>query len=76
MVICLDEQLKTEPVLECKDIIDILPHKHPFLLVDRVLELDLENDRVLAQKNVTVNEPFFQGLLLSAKYRRYDRHPA
>ncbi|MBV8137921.1 MAG: 3-hydroxyacyl-ACP dehydratase FabZ [Deltaproteobacteria bacterium] len=37
----------------------MLPHRYPFLLVDRVLEL--EKDRVVAIKNVTFNEPFFQG---------------
>lgn len=38
----------------------ILPHRFPFLLVDRVLELEI-NKRVVAIKNVTINEPFFQG---------------
>ena len=38
-----------------------LPHRYPFLLVDRVLEMDLDNDRILAIKNVSINEPFFQG---------------
>ena len=38
----------------------LLPHSYPFLLVDRVLELE-RNKRILAIKNVTVNEPFFQG---------------
>ena len=47
--------------LDIKQIIDILPHRYPFLLVDRVLELDLEKGFVLAQKNVTINESFFQG---------------
>jgi 3-hydroxyacyl-[acyl-carrier-protein] dehydratase len=42
-------------------IIHILPHRYPFLLVDRVLEIDLEKGYVLAQKNVTINESFFQG---------------
>lgn len=37
----------------------ILPHRFPFLLVDRVLELT--DERVVALKNVSVNEPFFQG---------------
>jgi beta-hydroxyacyl-ACP dehydratase FabZ len=37
----------------------LLPHRYPFLLVDRVLELD--GERVLTLKNVTVNEPFFAG---------------
>lgn len=38
-----------------------LPHRYPFLLVDRVLEVDLENNRILGIKNVSINEPFFQG---------------
>jgi 3-hydroxyacyl-[acyl-carrier-protein] dehydratase len=38
----------------------LLPHRYPFLLVDRVLELE-PHQRILAMKNVTVNEPFFQG---------------
>jgi 3-hydroxyacyl-[acyl-carrier-protein] dehydratase len=37
-----------------------LPHRYPFLLVDRVLELD-KNVRIKALKNVTINEPFFSG---------------
>lgn len=37
----------------------LLPHRYPFLLVDRVLEQD--GDRVLTLKNVTINEPFFNG---------------
>jgi 3-hydroxyacyl-[acyl-carrier-protein] dehydratase len=38
----------------------LLPHRYPFLLVDRVLELE-PNKRILAVKCVTINEPFFQG---------------
>lgn len=49
------------PSLDIKQIISILPHRYPFLLVDRVLELDLEKGYILAQKNVTFNEHFFQG---------------
>ena len=47
--------------LDIKQIINILPHRYPFLLVDRVLELNLEKGYVLAQQNVTINEAFFQG---------------
>ena len=47
--------------LDIKQILKILPHRYPFLLVDRVLEIDLEKGYVLAQKNVTINEAFFQG---------------
>ncbi|HEV2424653.1 MAG TPA: 3-hydroxyacyl-ACP dehydratase FabZ [Terriglobia bacterium] len=42
------------------DILKILPHRYPFLLVDRVLELEPEK-RIVGLKNVTINEPFFQG---------------
>ncbi|HEY9255633.1 MAG TPA: 3-hydroxyacyl-ACP dehydratase FabZ [Stenotrophomonas sp.] len=40
---------------------ELIPHRYPFLLVDRVLELDPEAKRIVAQKNVTINEPYFQG---------------
>ena len=48
------------PVLEIEEIKEILPHRYPFLLVDRILELD-PGVRAVGLKNVTVNEPFFQG---------------
>lgn len=48
-------------VLNTKDIEKILPHRYPFLLVDRILEINLEQNEILGLKNVTVNEPFFQG---------------
>jgi beta-hydroxyacyl-ACP dehydratase FabZ len=47
------------PVLDVNDIRRILPHRYPFLLVDRIVELEAE--RVVGIKNVTVNEPFFVG---------------
>ncbi len=43
-----------------REIQEILPHRYPFLLVDRILELEL-GKRVVGIKNVTINEPFFQG---------------
>ncbi len=46
--------------LDIRKIIAALPHRYPFLLVDRVIEL-VPNDRIHAIKNVTINEPFFQG---------------
>ncbi len=42
------------------EILEVLPHRYPFLLVDRILELDL-GKRVVGVKNVTANESFFQG---------------
>jgi beta-hydroxyacyl-ACP dehydratase FabZ len=47
------------PVLDIQAIEKILPHRYPFLLVDRILEL--EEMRVVGIKNVTMNEPFFSG---------------
>jgi 3-hydroxyacyl-[acyl-carrier-protein] dehydratase len=42
------------------EILKILPHRYPFLLIDRVLELK-RKERIVAIKNVTINEPFFMG---------------
>jgi len=42
------------------EIMTYLPHRYPFLLVDRIVELE-ENKRIVGIKNVTINEPFFQG---------------
>jgi 3-hydroxyacyl-[acyl-carrier-protein] dehydratase len=46
-------------MMDIQGILDILPHRYPFLLVDRVLEI--RDDTILACKNVTFNEPYFQG---------------
>jgi beta-hydroxyacyl-ACP dehydratase FabZ len=46
--------------LNYEDITEILPHRYPFLLVDRITELE-PGKRVVGIKNVTCNEPFFQG---------------
>jgi 3-hydroxyacyl-[acyl-carrier-protein] dehydratase len=46
--------------LDIQDILAILPHRYPFLLIDRVVDLT-RRQRVVAIKNVTFNEPFFQG---------------
>lgn len=48
-------------VFSAKDLEAILPHRYPFLLVDRILEINLEENEIIGLKNVTVNEPFFQG---------------
>ena len=47
-------------VMDVEDIMKVLPHRYPFLLVDRILELE-PGKRVVGVKNVTINEPFFQG---------------
>ena len=46
--------------LKYEDIIRIIPHRYPFLLVDKIVEMEL-GKRVVGIKNVTANEPFFQG---------------
>jgi 3-hydroxyacyl-[acyl-carrier-protein] dehydratase len=52
----VNPQLSTQkPFLDIKEIVKILPHRYPFLLIDRVLEIDLEQGTIVAQKNVTIN---------------------
>jgi 3-hydroxyacyl-[acyl-carrier-protein] dehydratase len=46
--------------LNAQDIMKILPHRYPFLLVDRIVELEV-GTKAVGIKNVTINEPFFQG---------------
>ena len=52
--------MSSAPVFNIKQIMEMLPHRFPFLLVDRVLEFE-SGVRILAYKNVTINEGFFQG---------------
>lgn len=47
--------------LDIKEIVKILPHRYPFLLVDRIIDLDVDGGTVVGIKNLTINEPFFQG---------------
>ncbi len=46
--------------MNIKEIQELLPHRYPFLLVDRILEVE-EGKKAIGIKNVTINEPFFQG---------------
>jgi beta-hydroxyacyl-ACP dehydratase FabZ len=46
--------------MDIREILEILPHKYPFLLIDRILEFE-PGKRAAGIKNVTINEPFFQG---------------
>lgn len=48
-------------VLGTKEIKEILPHRYPFLLVDKVTYINLEENKIVGQKNLTINEEFFQG---------------
>lgn len=49
-----------ETLYSAKQIMDILPHRYPFVLIDKVVELD-DHVRIVTKKNVSINEPFFQG---------------
>lgn len=48
------------PTMDIGEILKFLPHRYPFLLLDKILDYS-PNDRLTALKNVTINEPFFQG---------------
>ncbi|WP_028239537.1 3-hydroxyacyl-ACP dehydratase FabZ [Stutzerimonas azotifigens] len=48
-------------MMDINEIREYLPHRYPFLLVDRVVELNTEAKHIRAYKNVTINEPFFNG---------------
>jgi 3-hydroxyacyl-[acyl-carrier-protein] dehydratase len=48
-------------ILTIKEVSQILPHRYPFLLIDKVIYLNPEENKIIAQKNVTMNEHFFQG---------------
>ncbi len=61
-----NEQTSTAQQMDIHEILDHLPHRYPFLLVDRVLSIDLGKS-IVALKNVTINEPFFPG--------HYPHHP-
>lgn len=51
---------QTTKSIDIQEIVKLLPHRYPFLLVDRILEVELQK-RIVGIKNVTFNEPFFQG---------------
>ncbi len=56
-------QLKTgdAAVMDINAILEVMPHRYPFLLVDRITEVNIEEQRIIGYKNVTFNEQFFQG---------------
>ena len=51
---------KEKGMYTIEDIMKVLPHRYPFLLVDRILEIE-EKKRIVGLKNVSINEPFFPG---------------
>jgi beta-hydroxyacyl-ACP dehydratase FabZ len=48
-----------ETVIDIKEIMELLPHRYPFLLVDKIV--DIQEESIIGIKNVTINEPFFAG---------------
>ena len=48
------------PEIDIEGILSVIPHRYPFVMVDRVVECD-DKERIVGIKNVTINEPFFQG---------------
>ena len=56
----LKPRQRNKELLDIEEILKLLPHRYPFLLVDRVLDIK-EKKYLVAVKNVTYNEPFFQG---------------
>jgi len=61
-----DRQTSRSPVMDIARIMEVLPHRYPMLLVDRITDI-VEGERIVGIKNVTINEPFFQG--------HYPGHP-
>ena len=49
------------PVLNIKEVMKILPHRYPFLLVDKIVHIDIDNDEIVGVKGMSMNEMFFQG---------------
>ncbi len=56
----LGKSLSAEPVMDIRKVMRLLPHRYPFLMVDRIVEVD-GDDKAVGVKNVTINEPYFQG---------------
>lgn len=50
-----------EPLFDIRKILSILPHRYPFLLVDKIYHMDLERNEIVGKKGVTFNEACFQG---------------
>ena len=47
--------------MDIKEILKVLPHRYPFLLVDRIVKINLKENYIIGQKNTTINESYFQG---------------
>ena len=56
----MSEETQVQMPMDIKAILDLLPHRYPFILVDRILELE-QGKTITALKNVSMGEPYFQG---------------
>jgi len=56
----MSEETKLPDILDIQGIMELIPHRYPMLLVDRIVELE-RTKRIVGLKNVTINEQFFQG---------------
>jgi UDP-3-O-[3-hydroxymyristoyl] N-acetylglucosamine deacetylase/3-hydroxyacyl-[acyl-carrier-protein] dehydratase len=56
----IQSEAPTEQAMDIMRLLNLLPHRYPFLLVDRIIKID-GDERIVGLKNVTINEPFFQG---------------
>lgn len=56
----MSNEITKDPILNIEEIIEMLPHRYPILLIDRVVEFNA-GENIVALKNVTFNEPHFQG---------------
>lgn len=54
-----DTPVKDGALLDVNDLMNVVPHRYPFLLIDKIIRI--EGKKITAVKNVTYNEPFFQG---------------
>lgn len=57
-------------MMDINEIRQLLPHRYPFLLVDRVVAIDLEQKTINAYKNVSINEPFLMAIFHSIRLCR------
>ena len=60
MLLFPSKETVMETIYDSKDILDILPHRHPFVLVDRIVECN-DRDWIVGLKNVSASEPWFEG---------------
>ena len=57
----MNENVTVQLPIDVGTINTLIPHRYPFLLVDRIVDLDIAAQRIVGVKNVTCNEPYFQG---------------